>query len=227
MARPRNKGRRTKSGRLSVSAEALAERNPPADRVLQRRAAFARFSNARKTLFVTDKDGGLKPVDQTCDGIGQLWLLGFLDGHGIDPDELLEKGRFWGTHYASLLTYGGQGASVAGYERSDKGRSEPRESAADRAFDRMMDGLGEDELDVLIALLVDPIIGCTPNATEVVPWVQSLVHFRLFKEADVVVSRMKFPGTHEEAMLATAIRGLCQLVDGALEPRWTGMRSAA
>ena len=90
----RKSGQRTKSGRLSRAASALAERNPPACHILERRRLFS---------FVTPTkgpDGRVGEIDQdVCDGIGQLHALVLLDGHGINGKDLRDAGWFYGQHY--------------------------------------------------------------------------------------------------------------------------------
>jgi len=82
----RKSGARTKSGRLSRAASALAERNPPADYILERRRLFS---------FVTPTkgpDGRVGEIDQdVCDGIGQLQCLGLLRRHRPAPRARLSR----------------------------------------------------------------------------------------------------------------------------------------
>jgi hypothetical protein len=146
----------------------------------------------------------------------RLW--GFFTNHGHDPAEMVRSGRFWGCHYAALLTYGGNGAQVAGYERGDKGTHFPRQTQADITFDRMNDGFGEYEREVLITLLVDPLIGTTPDGMNAT-WADALIAEGLRERGRFVACAM-FPTPNDRALLNAAIRGLCALVDGALPARF-------
>ena len=218
MGRPRKSGRRTAKGKLSQSADALAERNPPNDRVKALRKLFA---------FVTPvkgPDGRGGEIDQDiCDAIGQLHALGLLDGHGLDPTELRDRGREWGAHYAKLLRKSGY--KTGGYERMDKGVQEVRLTGADMAFDRMDENLRGVERSTLLSLIVDPIVGSWPDGEEMVPWARAIICEALLKRGKLPPS-MRFPSPNDKALLDAAIRGLCILVDGALPRRWEQRRVA-
>lgn len=217
MGRKRNGGKRV-NGRLSRSKEALAERNPAPDHILARRKLFA---------FVTPSkgpDGRGGEIDQdVCDAIGQLHALGLLDGHGLDPTELRDRGREWGAHYAKLLRKSGY--KTGGYERMDKGVQEVRLSGADTTFDRMDENLRGIERSALLSLIVDPIVGSWPLGEEEAPWARAIICEALLKRGKLPPS-MRFPDANDKAMLDAAIRGLCILVDGALPRRWEQRRVA-
>lgn len=207
MARSRTNGKRTKSGRLSRAKDELAKRNPPADHIVARRNLFA---------FVTPTkgpDGRVGEIDQDiCDAIGQFHALGLLDGHGADPTELRDKGRFWGHHYAKLLK--ASGFKTASYERMDKGRNEARVSGTDIMFDRMDEALGSFERSALLSLIVDPIVGSWPLGEEFAPWARSLIGEALLKRGKVP-PLIRFPDANDRALLEACVRGLRALVDGS------------
>lgn len=205
--RPRAKGARNeKTGRLLGNVE-------PADHVVRRRNLFAWL----KPTNGPDGRGGT--IDQDiCDGIGQLHALGLLDGHGHDPQDMRDKGRFWGGHYCKLLR--GHGFKTQSYERQDRGRHNPSLTGEDALFDRMDANLPAFERNVLLSLLVDPMIGSGPFAHEIAPWAQSLIDEALLQRGKQIPQAMVFPTLNDRELLKAAIRGLCALIDGSLPGRW-------
>lgn len=206
MAKRKN-GQRTARGRLSRSVSALAERNPPADYILERRNLFS---------FVTPTkgpDGRVGEIDQdVCDGIGQLHALGLLDGHGFDGKDLRDAGRFYGEHY--WTRYRETAPKTGQYERQDKSMSAwLGETAADRRFDRMDDLLKGYERSVLMSLVVDQTW-----TDEIVPWAQGLIHEALI-ERKRFPKRARFPDMNDRAMLEACVRGLVAIFDGGMEMR--------
>jgi hypothetical protein len=189
------------------------ERNEPNIRVMELRRLFSFVR-----LPAADRlDGRNGEIDsEVHDGIGQLCALGLFDGHGHDPIEMRDKGRFWGCHYVRLMK--GLGTKVGGYERS--ARSEPTGAltGADMLFDRMDEALPSYERQVLLTLVVDPLIG----HREIVPWAQSLIDYHLLEKGRFLPPHRvtRFPDASDYAFLAAAIRGLAVLVDGALPARW-------
>lgn len=203
------RGRKPKSNDQKLK-DAL-ERTQPNMRVMERRDTFS---------FVTpptDKrlDGRNGEIDsEVCDGIGQLSALGLLDGHGHDPAEMVQKGRFWGGHYAKLLK--ATGVKMGAYERADRSEASGALTAADLLFDRIDECLPNYERQVLLSLLVDPLIG----HGEIVPWAQSLIGEALLQRHRTIIHKVvRFPDEQDRAYLQAAIRGLCVLVDGALPAR--------
>lgn len=202
------KGQRTKSGRLSRAKLALQERNPPAQHILDRRELFS---------FVTPTkgpDGRVGEIDQDiCDGIGQLHALGLLDGHGIDAQELRDKGR----RYAELWwsRYSATAPKVGKFERSDRSTSTyDGPTKDDREFARMDEALEGYERQCVMDLCID-----TQWDDAITPWALGLIHEALL-ERKRVVSFMRFPTMDDRARLEAAIRGLAAIVDGALPQRW-------
>lgn len=203
----RKNGQRTKSGQLSRAKAAMIERNPAPSYIINRRNLFS-FATPTK-----GPDGRHGEIDQDiCDGIGQLHVLGLLDGHGIDAKELRDAGRFFGEHY--WTRYRETAPKTGKYERADKSMSAYLgETAADRKYDRMDDALtGYDRL-VLMSLVVDKAWG-----DEIVPWAQSLICEALLKRRRPPAF-MQFPTMEDRAMLSACIRGLCAIVDGGMEMR--------
>jgi hypothetical protein len=208
MGRKASKGARTKSGRLSRSKLALAERNPPACYILERRRLFSFVTPAK------GPDGRVGEIDQdVCDGIGQLHALGLLDGHGFDGKDMRDAGRFFGDHYWNR--YRETAPKTGKYERQDKSMSAfLGETAADRRFDRMDDCLRGYDRQVLMSLVVDCAWG-----DEIIPWAQSLIDEGLRERRKFRKGVMRFPDENDRAMLAACIRGLCVIVDGGMEMR--------
>jgi hypothetical protein len=201
------KGRKPKS-RDQKLRDAF-ERTKPADYVLERRALFS---------FVEAPKGG--EIDsEVCDAIGQLCALGLLDDNGYDPVELRDKGRFWGGHYAKLMK--GVGVRTGAYERRDRSTPTGALTGDDLLFDRIDECLAPFERSVLLSLVVDPLIG----HHETVPWAQCLIDEALLKRGRIRRGVTEFPSLNDRHLLNAAIRGLCQLCEGSLRPRWE--RSAA
>jgi hypothetical protein len=209
MARGR-KGRPRKTAEQKLR-DAL-DRTLPAEYILARRKLFSFVEPSMK-----DKLGGRNgEIDsEICDAIGQMCALGLLDGHGHDPIELRDKGRFWGCHYAKLMKR--LGTKTGAYERTSRSEATGALTGADMLFDRIDENLPHYERQVLLTLLVDPLIG----HRETVPWAQSLIDEALLKRNKLVPHRVvRFPDSSDRAYLDAAIRGLAVLVDGALPARF-------
>lgn len=206
MANKRKAGKRV-NGRLSRSKAALAERNPPADYILERRHLFA-FATPTK-----GPDGRVGEIDQDiCDGIGQLHILGLLDGHGFDAKDLRDAGRFFGEHWWNR--YRETGPKTGKYERTDKSVSAYLgETSSERRFARMDAVLTGYERDVLMSLVVDKAWG-----DEIVFWAKAIIDHELLGRGKAP-RFMRFPTGEDYAMLAACIRGLVAIYDGGLEMR--------
>jgi hypothetical protein len=189
----------------------MLDRVPPSEHIMERRRLFAW---AKPTPKVgegrSERDG---EIDQdVCDGIGQLHILGLLDGHGHDALDLRNAGRFYGEHY--WRRYQDTAPNVSKYERSDRSTGGYLgESAADRKFDRMDGALQGYEREVLMSLVVDRAWG-----DEIVPWALALIHEGLRERGKFVKCGM-FPSDHERGLLAALVRALCVIHDGGLEMR--------
>jgi hypothetical protein len=208
---------KSRRGRPKKTAEQKAkdkhDREAPADYIVARRKLFS---------FVqppSDKrqDGRNGEIDsEVCDAIGQLCALGLFEGHGYDPVELRDKGRFWGGHYAKLMK--GVGVKTGSYESKDRSQPSGALTGEDLLFDRMDEALGNGfERSALLSLVVDPLIG----HRETVPWAQMFIDDELFKRGRFT-SYMVAGGVteHDRMILAATIRGLCALCEGALPGRY-------
>jgi hypothetical protein len=153
--RPRKDGPRDRHDRLIRDGKFT----PAPDHILEKRKLFS---------FVTPSkgpDGRTGEIDQDiCDGIGQFHALGLLDGHGLDPQDLRDKGREWRNGYVMLLRK--SGFKTGSYERMDKSKEDIRYTGRDAHFDRLDECLRGFERTVLLSLLVDPIVGSWPNGEE-------------------------------------------------------------
>jgi hypothetical protein len=208
---------RNRKGRPRKTAEQKLrdslERTMPNERVMEIRRLFS-FVRPPAEKRTEGRNGEID--SEVCDGIGQLCALGLLDGHGHDPIELRDKGRFWGCHYAKLMKR--LGTKTGGYERTSRSEATGALTGADMLFDRIDENLPHYERQVLLTLLVDPLIG----HREIVPWAQSLIDYHLLERGKLLpIHRVhRFPDATDYAYLAAAVRGLAILVDGALPARW-------
>jgi hypothetical protein len=208
--RPRKDGPRKHDGTLE-----RGKFTPPPDHILAKRKLFS---------FVTPTkgpDGRVGEIDQdVCDGIGQFHALGLLDGHGLDPQDLRDKGRQWRDGYVMLLRK--SGFKTGGYERMDKAKEDIRYTGRDAHFDRLDESVSGFERTVLLSLLVDPIVGSWPDGEDNAPWVRSIIGEALLKRGRFV-GAMRMPDLHDRALFEAAIRGLCLLVDASLPGRYERM----
>lgn len=210
MGRARKSGKRTKGGRLSRAVSALLERNPPNERILERRALFA-FVRKPAAKRQDGRDGEID--SEVCDGIGQLCALGLLDNHGFDPVELRDRGRLYAELYWHRYT---ATAPITGsVERSDRSTGGyDGVTARDRLFEKMDGALdGQVERAAVMSLVVDPMWG-----DDIVPWAQALIAEALLKRK-CIPNEMVFPTLNDREMLNACVRGLCAIVDGALPQR--------
>ena len=224
MGRAKDKNsRRSRAERRRAEKAAAKSASPPAsestpnDRILALRKVYSFVQPPAKERL----DGRNGEIDsEICDDIGKLCALGLFDGHGHDPIELRDKGRFWGCHYAKLMKV--VGVKCGAYERASKGEPNTALTAADLLFDRMDENLPTFERQVLLSLVVDPLIG----HEETVPWAKGLIDEALLKRGKLP-KMMVFPTEHDRGLLAAAVRGLCILIDGSIPQRWAQERSAA
>ena len=152
MGRNRKSGKRIGS-RLSRAIKDIVARGhvAPADHILARRKLWS---------FVTPSkgpDGRGGEIDQDiCDGIGQLHAIGLLDGHGIDPQELRDKGRLYANLY--WKRYSATAPKMGTFERADKSTSAyDGETAADRLFEKMDGVLSGYDRACVVDLVIDPM----------------------------------------------------------------------
>ena len=197
MGRPKKKGARI-GNRLSRALAAIMDRNPPAQHILDRRGRFS---------FLVSK-GGATDRD-TCDGIGQLQVLGLLDGYEADTTAMVSAGR----EYTEMrrMRYNITDTKIGSAERSSRSSSSfDGETSRDRKYDRMDDAISSADKDWLLTL--------TETSDEVVPWALALINEALLKRG-IVAKFAKFPTCEDRARLASVCRGLCALAGGALPER--------
>jgi hypothetical protein len=206
MAKGRGRPRKSREQKLKDAFE----RTAPAQYILDRRRLFGGIATAPK---------GGEIDSEVCDAIGQLCALGLLDGHGHDPVELRDKGRFWGQAYAMLMEQ--LDANTAGWDMPvDTSIMERFVGGGPMTgwrmlFDKMDENLPSYERTILLSLLVDPLIG----HGDTVDWAQSLIDEALLQRGRVPAA-MTFPTLEDRHRLEACIRGLCVLVDGSLPARW-------
>jgi hypothetical protein len=201
MGRKRNPNSRRSMAEKRRRALALQNRVEAPDYILERRKLFS---------FVTPTkgpDGRVGEIDQDiCDPIGQLHAVGKLDNPWHDATELRDKGRFWGCHYVKVMK--SVGVKMGAYERADKGKGSDALTGADLLFDRMDENLQPYERQVLLSLIVDPMLGHDEDCL----WALAHICEELWQRGKVPPVRV-FKTAHHDALLDSAIRGLCQLVD--------------
>lgn len=200
----RKTGPRYKNGRLKGATSRLGRQkwDYGNDRV-----------QARRALFDCLNVKGGKAADQVHDGIGQLWALDFLDGHGFDDTALRDAGRtfaeLWWERYEATAP------KTQKYERASRTTNfyEGR-TTRDRIFDRMDDSLlpGHLERAAVMTLCVDPWF-----RDEIAPWAARLVEHELERRRRKTVMVLDQPDDRQ--MLEGLIRGLCLLIDAGLPMR--------
>lgn len=194
----------------------MSKKGGPNRVVAERRVLFRSIVQKPAKSRLEGRNGEID--SEVCDAIGQLCALGLFDGHGFDPIEMRDKGRFWGGHYAMLMKRSAM--KTGGHEprsRSTGGQSPM--TPADLLFDRMDEGLPTYERSVLLSLIVDPLIGTNPMGHEFSPWAKALIDEGL-RARGRFVKCGGFPTEHDRQLLAATIRGLCCLIDAALPARW-------
>lgn len=185
----------------------LESRTEPCQRVIERRELYAWLTPTK------GPDGRGGTIDQDiCDGIGQLHALGLLDGHGIDAQDLRDKGREWRNHLVSLLRK--SGFKTGSYQRMDKARHEATYTARDERFDELDNELRSLERWALYSLLVDPIVGSYPDNRDNAAWVEAFICEALLtrkKHPPAWMQPVKFPDAYDRNLFDAAVRGLCLL----------------
>lgn len=174
-----------------------------------------------RALFDCQAIKGGKAADHVHDGVGQLWALDFLDGHGIDDGSLRDAGRLfaelWWNKYSAADGSANLAPRVANYERKSRS-SNAYDGMTKREllFDRMDNCLpvGSRERQMIVDLCIDPWY-----REGVTPWAHRLVCCELVRRRRIP-EMMGFETAADRDNLAAAIRGLCALVDGSLPQRW-------
>ena len=208
----RKSGKRSKSGRLSARGQFSTVE--PSERVLERRAVF-NFVQLPPDLRQDGRNGEID--SEVSDGIGQLCAVGLLDGHGHEARTLRDHGRMYGLLYWKRTPGPKPGSSQ--YERSSRSTGTSlAETPAESLFKKLDDSLGGWERAVVMSLVADK------NWTdEIVPWANGLIAERLLEMGRIPPRWMEpiiLPTVMDREYLNACIRGLCQLVDGALPSRW-------
>jgi hypothetical protein len=209
-------GPRYKNGRLKGATTREGRRAPfdYGNEVVQRRRA----------IFDAMCIKGGKAVDHVHDGIGQLWALDFLDGHGFDDTALRDAGRTFAELYWSR--YSLTAPKTAKLERASRTTNAyAGYTARDRIFDRMDDSLrpGYIERAAVVTCCVDHWF-----SDAIVDWAQPLIvtelvrrgRIRNRREYDGLDCAIMLPLVEHRTMLDGLIRGLCLLIDAGLPARF-------
>lgn len=148
------------------------------------------------------------------DGIGQLWLLGKLEGYPVESNRLLEVGR----EYARLYhqRYSDMAAGIAKYEAADRTtHSIARRTRDDVKFDRMDSALAptSDERKAIYDLC------CRYHNTDMIcDWAARIIADGLLAKG-FAFDLMELSGLADQDKLRAAIRGLFALHDGEMPGR--------
>lgn len=212
MGRKRTKGNRSPSGRLKKATTALARQKwDHGNEVVQRRRA----------LFDCMKIKNGKAVDEVGDGVGQLWAVGLLDGHGFEDDALRDVARLY--ELLHKREYGECDYKMQTFERADRSYNTSwATTPKDVLFEKFNDTLPAGTFEQM-AVYELAIINKTADTLS--PWIKAVVDFELVKLGRIPEA-MAFPTTHDRGILNAAIRGLCALLDAGLAPRFQ-VRQAA
>jgi hypothetical protein len=203
MGRKATPGNRSKGGR---------KKKPSTNALRQKWDYGNERVQALRNLFDAQCIRNGKAVDQTFDGIGQLWALDFLDGHHLDPDILRDTARL----YAQLY-WNRNGATAPKIGNAERlGFSQPSlvDTGRDILFERWIDHLPTYERSVLEHVVVDYWF-----SDGSAPFVNRLVSTELLRRGRIPdLIEMESPGDRD--MLNALLRALFVLVDGALPARF-------
>jgi hypothetical protein len=167
----------------------------------------------RTALFDAMCIKGGKATDQVADGIGQLWALDFLDGHGFDDRLLRDAGRDYGRLY--WTRHNDKAPKISEFERSDRAKQSYDDTRSDLRFERWADDLKSlpYERQVLEHVVVDYLY-----SDGAAGFVERLVSTELLKRGRVPrMFHMEEIG--DRATLGALIAALKVLVDGVVESR--------
>ena len=217
----RKSGERYKNGRLKGPTSRKARISQAYDygnAVVQR----------RRNLFDAMCIKGGKAADQVHDGIGQLWALDYLDGHGFDDTALRDAGRLFAELYWER--YKLTAPRTASFERASRTTNAySHRTRRDIMFDRMDDSLmpGYAERSAVIGLCVDYF-----HSDYIADWAQPLIVAELVKrgrlsrreEYDGLDAAIMLPLPEHRAKLNALVRGLLLLVDAGLPARFEQRR---
>ena len=171
MARSRKSGQRTKSGRLSRAAKALAERNPPSESVIARQDRFRHF-----------RGEGSIGLEMTC--AGRLMLVGALDGLEVPAETLLDEilkyqHAYWG-NYASCAP------GISAYEFTDRSHDNGWADPAGKWFDEQDKRLREAGHAVRQAV-IDVSVDRHFFPDEDVGWASRIINSRIVQKREQLV----------------------------------------
>jgi hypothetical protein len=215
MGRAKTPGNRTKGGKKKKPTTAVGRQawDYGNDCVQRHRALFS---------AACIKGGNDAVKDQVHDGIGQLWALDFLDGHGIADDHLRDAGRLfaelWWERYSAADGTANLAPKVAKFSRASRATAQSTDrTKRDYLFEKLDDCLprSSSERKAIIDLCVDPWF-----FDGVAHWANRLVTTELLRRGRLP-EVVEFETSHDRDMLAAAIRGLCALVDGSLPSRYS------
>jgi hypothetical protein len=157
---------------------------------------------------------------EAYDGIGQLWLIGKLEGYPVESVRLMDVGREFGRLYHQQ--YSDMAAGIAKYDnvaRSTDKRNKygplPRKTRDDTRFERMNDTLDlySDERKAIYELV------CRYHNTDgICDWAARIIGDALLSKG-FVFDLMELSNRADHDMLQAAIRGLFALHDGEMPGR--------
>lgn len=151
---------------------------------------------------------------ESYDGIGQLWLLGKLDGYPVESVRLLEVGR----EYARLYhqRYSEMAAGIAKYEAADRTtHAVARRTRDDVKFDRMDSSLAMHS-DERIAIY--DLCCCYHHTDMICDWAARIIADGLLAKG-FVFDLMELSNLEDSDKLDAALRGLFALHDGEMPQR--------
>ena len=215
MARPkdqnsrRSKAERKRAQRAAEAAARLVQKGEPNPMVIAKRETFS---------FVKAEKGG--SIDQDIhDAIGQLHVLGLLDGHGHEAKDLRDVGR----EYAELYweRYEDLAPKVGQLERRSRGTGNPPPiNGRYVRFDRLDESLPRCGMErtAIHMLLTEHF-----HSDKMAGWVQRLIDRELLERGRavnriIIIDSHTF--AHDRYMLGCAIRGLNMLMDASLPARF-------
>lgn len=150
---------------------------------------------------------------ESYDGLGQLWLVGKLEGYPVESNRLLDVGREFARLYH--MRYAEMAAGISKYESADRTTNAvARRTRDDVKFDRMDDALarGTREREAVYELV------CKYHNTDTIcDWAARIICDginRLF-----IPNVMEIAICSDQRALEAAIRGLFALHDGEMPGR--------
>jgi hypothetical protein len=151
---------------------------------------------------------------ESYDGIGQLWLLGKLEGYPVESNRLLEVGR----EYARLYhqRYSEMAAGIAKYETADRTtNSVARRTRDDVKFDRMDSALDVHSQE---RRAIYDLVCRYHNTDSICDWAARIIGDGLLSRG-FVFDLMELSNQGDHQMMEAAVRGLFALHDGEMPGR--------